>query len=72
MWGSVLSGRVCALPDHNHVYIAARMPLFSTNRGYIGASNTVFTVLSAHSVLQDEEKVRVLTRLLGELPSEMG
>jgi len=48
------------------------MPLFSTNRGYIGGFNALFTVLSADSCLQDEENVRkIVTRLLGELLSEI-
>jgi len=48
------------------------MPLFSTNRGYIGRFNSLLTVLSADSCLQDEENVRkIVARLLGELLSEI-
>ena len=41
----------CPVLDRNHVHITDRMPLLSTNKGYIGRPNTAFTVLSAHSVL---------------------
>jgi len=48
------------------------MPLFSTNRGYIGGSNGLFTALFADSCCQDEENLRkIVTRLLGELLSEI-
>ena len=46
----VLAPRFTLL-DYNHVHTEARMPIFSTNRGYIGGSNTAFTVLFADSVL---------------------
>ena len=50
------------------------MPLFFTKRGYIGGSNAEFTVFSVDSgpCFEDDEKVRtIVTRLLGELLSEM-
>ena len=44
------------------------MPLFSTNRGYIGGSNAAITILSV-DFCEDEEKLRkIVTRLLGRLP----
>jgi len=47
------------------------MPLFSTNRGYIGGSNLYLPYYLLISCCQDEENVRkIVTRLLGEPLSE--
>jgi len=48
------------------------MPLFSTNRGYIGASNLYSPSYLLIPRSQDEENVRkIVARLLGELLSEI-
>ena len=62
----------CPRLDHNHVYIADRMPLLSTNRGHFGRSNATFTSCLLIPCCQDEEQVRtIVTRLLRELLYEM-
>jgi len=48
------------------------MPLFSTNRGYIGGSNLYPPYYLLIPCCQDEENVRkIVARLLGELLSEI-
>jgi len=48
------------------------MPLFSTNRGYIGGSNLYLPYYLLILCCQDEENVRkIVARLLGELLSEI-